>query len=85
MSKNDETQKLVNLHMGEAGEAMRNYLAKELYNQTVNTSPLLAALNQNQPRLTRWQRLRSRVFWKIEDFRIWLSKRVYDWSGYEDQ
>lgn len=72
------------LPMKELGRITRNAFAQQMYESIMRPSPLLAMLPKRPP-LTRWQSFKSRIRWKIEDFRIWLSKRIYDWSGYEDE
>ena len=72
------------LPMKELGRITREHLAQQVY-KSIMEPPLLLGLLPNRPPLTRWQSFKSRIRWKIEDCRIWLSKRIYDWSSYEDE
>lgn len=85
MSENDETQKIVDIDMKAAGEWSRRIIARQWYEAITRPSALYESLIKDLPKPTRWQRFKIRTRWKIEDFRIWLSKRIYDWSSYEDQ
>lgn len=78
---------IANLDMRAADKAARDYFAEEFAKLLFEPSPLVKLVLANMPPDTRTplQKARDRMKRKVEDFRIWLSKKIYDWSGYEDQ
>jgi hypothetical protein len=79
---NEGLEDIKNLQMKDLGNITREHLARQMFDELMKPSLLLGLLPPRPP-LTRWQRFKSKVRWKIEDFRIWLSKKIYYWSDDE--